>query len=169
MEQITRGFTAAFTNHSHMSLLVESSGRCSLLCCVLSLPSADFKPCQCIQMLEEMDMMEGVGASPRVTPQPTTEWSRGAHSHAGHAHSGDPEHDADDSAEDEGTSYLVFFSPSICFQVCSFSALASSWPFFLSRPSVLLRSVCPFLAFPPVLLLFALVRLRMLSVSSQMI
>lgn len=60
-------------------------------------------------MLEEMDL-DGMGASPGATPQPSTVWSRGAQSHA---HPGEPEHDGDDSAEDEGTSKLVLFLPSL--------------------------------------------------------
>ena len=79
-------------------------------------------------MLEEMDL-EGISASPGATPQPSTVWSRGAH-----AHPGEPEHEGDDSAEDEGTSKLVYL---LCFHMCSFSALAPSLAFFLSFPSFL--------------------------------
>lgn len=98
-------------------------------------------------MLEEMDL-DGMGASPGATPQPSTVWSRGAQSHSGHAHPGEPEHDGDDSAEDEGTSWLLYVLPALRLHTFSFSALASSLPAFPSLPSFIFLSLLPSLSFP---------------------
>lgn len=55
-------------------------------------------------MLEDMDL-EGLGPSPGATPQPSTVWSQGAHSHPpppGRARAGSPDQDGHDPADDEG-------------------------------------------------------------------
>lgn len=98
-------------------------------------------------MLEEMDL-DGMGGSPGPTPQPSTVWSRGAHSHGGHAHgghahAGDPEHDADDS--DEGTSQLASLAMPL---ILTCGAFHRGGPLCLGLSPV---SVLPFLASLPVL------------------
>lgn len=107
-------------------------------------------------MLEDMDL-EGVGPSPGPTPQPSTVWSRGAQSHSGHAHPGEPEHDGDDSAEDEGTRLLVYFLPAHVQLLSSLPAFPSlPFLFFLFSPLPVSCSFLPISFFFPLCLLVCL-------------
>ena len=59
-------------------------------------------------MLEEMDL-DGGAHSPGATPQPSMVWSRVASHAHGHAHhAGNPDHDGNESADDEGTKQHVY-------------------------------------------------------------